>query len=145
MMIFPPSLDCWRFDSHERPNFQTIIDRLDDIAHSNLPKFPDEFHEMQNDWRLEIGDRMEEIRVKEYVSLIQCYVDILSLTVARADVAGASQPGGEPGGDPESSETAGAAAAAARGRAGRARTDSAAARAPHDDGPATTQPGHAHS
>ena len=24
---------------------------------------------MQNDWRLEIGDRMEEIRVKEYVSL----------------------------------------------------------------------------
>ena len=68
MMIFPPSLDCWRFDSHERPNFQTIIDRLDDIAHSNLPNIPDEFHEMQNDWRLEIGDRMEEIRVKEYVS-----------------------------------------------------------------------------
>ena len=63
-------IDCWRFDSHERPNFQTIIDRLDEIAHSNLPNIPDEFHEMQNDWRLEIGDRMEEIRVKEYVSLI---------------------------------------------------------------------------
>ena len=61
-------IDCWRFDSHERPNFQTIIDRLDEIAHSNLPNIPDEFHEMQNDWRLEIGDRMEEIRVKEYVS-----------------------------------------------------------------------------
>ena len=63
-------IDCWRFDSHERPNFQTIIDRLDEIAHSNLPNIPDEFHEMQNHWRLEIGDRMEEIRVKEYVSLI---------------------------------------------------------------------------
>ena len=62
-------IDCWRFDSHERPNFQTIIDRLDEIAHSNLPNIPDEFHEMQNHWRLEIGDRMEEIRVKEYVSL----------------------------------------------------------------------------
>ena len=67
---FHPNLcdaDCWRFDSHERPNFQTIFDRLDEIAHSNLPNIPDEFHEMQDDWKEEIGDRMEEIRVKENV------------------------------------------------------------------------------
>ena len=30
---------------------------------------------MQNDWRLEIGDRMEEIRVKEYVSIEYIIVD----------------------------------------------------------------------
>jgi mitogen-activated protein kinase kinase kinase 9 len=44
--------DCWRFDCHERPSFQTIIDRLDVVAHSNLANIPDEsFHLMQEDWR----------------------------------------------------------------------------------------------
>eukprot|EP00092_Neocalanus_flemingeri_P007352 GFUD01007939.1.p1 GENE.GFUD01007939.1~~GFUD01007939.1.p1 ORF type:complete len:1128 (-),score=188.67 GFUD01007939.1:37-3420(-) len=58
--------DCWRFDCHERPSFQSIITRLDEVAHSNLANIPDEsFHLMQDDWRLEISDRMQEIRVKE--------------------------------------------------------------------------------
>lgn len=59
--------DCWRFDSHDRPSFQTIKSRLDDVlSHSNLANIPDEsFHLMQDDWRLEISDRMQEIRVKE--------------------------------------------------------------------------------
>jgi len=62
--------DCWRFDCHERPSFQTIKDRLDEVSsHSNLANIPDEsFHLMQDDWRLEISDRMQEIRVKENVS-----------------------------------------------------------------------------
>ena len=62
--------DCWRFDSHDRPSFQTIKSRLDDVlSHSNLANIPDEsFHLMQDDWRLEISDRMQEIRVKENVS-----------------------------------------------------------------------------
>ena len=39
------------------------------MAHSNLASIPDEsFHLMQDDWRLEISDRMQEIRVKENVS-----------------------------------------------------------------------------
>jgi serine/threonine protein kinase len=62
----PPQSDCWRFDCHERPSFQTIIDRLDVVAHSNLANIPDEsFHLMQEDWREEISDRLEEISVKE--------------------------------------------------------------------------------
>jgi len=57
--------DCWRFDSHERPTFQSIIHRLDEVAHSN--SIPDEsFHMLQDDWRLEISNRMQEIRVREY-------------------------------------------------------------------------------
>ena len=123
---------------------------------------------MQNDWRLEIGDRMEEIRVKEYVSLKYSIVDskktslpapfalnntwyypcenwLLAASKTAGRVAGASQPGGEPGGDPERAEAAGAAAAAERGRAGREGADSAPARAPRDDGAAATQPGHTDS
>ena len=49
-----------------------IKDRLDEVSsHSNLANIPDEsFHLMQDDWRLEISDRMQEIRVKENVSRI---------------------------------------------------------------------------
>merc|ERR1719483_1991569 len=59
--------DCFRFDCHERPSFQSIMTRLDEVlSHSNLANIPDEsFHLMQDDWRLEISDRMQEIRVKE--------------------------------------------------------------------------------
>ena len=61
--------DCWRFDSHERPNFSAIISRLDEVAHSNLANIPGEsFHMMQDDWKEEISNRMQEIRFKEYVS-----------------------------------------------------------------------------
>ena len=67
-MIAKNVSDCWRFDCHERPSFQSIITRLDEVAHSNLANIPDEsFHLMQDDWRLEISDRMQEIRVKENV------------------------------------------------------------------------------
>ena len=65
--------DCWRFDSHERPNFSAIISRLDEVAHSNLANIPGEsFHMMQDDWKAEISNRMQEIRFKEYVSCDQC-------------------------------------------------------------------------
>ena len=61
--------DCWQFDCHERPTFHSIINRLDEVAHSNLANIPDEsFHNMQDKWRLEISNRMQEIRVKECVS-----------------------------------------------------------------------------
>ena len=63
--------DCWKFDCHNRPSFQSIINRLDEVANSNLANIPDEsFHNMQDDWRQEISNRMQEIRVKEYVSLV---------------------------------------------------------------------------
>jgi len=59
--------DCWKFDCHNRPSFQSIINRLDEVANSNLANIPDEsFHNMQDDWRQEISNRMQEIRVKEY-------------------------------------------------------------------------------
>jgi len=58
--------DCWQFDCHHRPTFKSIIDRLDVVAKSNLANIPDEsFHLMQENWREEISDRLEEIRVKE--------------------------------------------------------------------------------
>ena len=62
--------DCWRFDCHERPTFQTIIHRLDD-AHSTVANIPDEsFNMMQDEWKEEITSYMDTIRVREYVSFI---------------------------------------------------------------------------
>ena len=52
------------------------------------------------------------------MDLVRIVIWLLAASKTVVRVAGASQPGGEPGGDPERAEAAGAAAAAEGGRAG---------------------------
>ena len=60
--------DCWDQESHERPTFQNIIKRLDEIATSPFVTTPqDSFHTMQEDWRLEIEQMFDELRSREKV------------------------------------------------------------------------------
>ncbi|XP_076464334.1 mitogen-activated protein kinase kinase kinase 11-like [Babylonia areolata] len=58
--------DCWDQESHERPTFQNILKRLDEIATSPFVTTPqDSFHTMQEDWRLEIEQMFDELRSRE--------------------------------------------------------------------------------
>ena len=59
---------CWRYDSKERPSFREILKTLDDIAHSKFHQMPDDnFYTLQADWKVEIDEKIIEIRVKEKV------------------------------------------------------------------------------
>lgn len=61
-------LECWNPEPHERPSFHDILGLLDDIASSPFVKTPHEsFHVMQNDWKHEIEEMFEELRLKEQV------------------------------------------------------------------------------
>jgi hypothetical protein len=56
-------------------HFSFLFKSLDRVAHSNFKSLPgDSFHLMQQDWKLEIADRLTEIRVKENVSLYRSMV-----------------------------------------------------------------------
>ncbi len=57
---------CWCYDSKERPSFREILATLDDIAHSKFQQMPDDnFYTLQADWKVEIDEKIIEIRVKE--------------------------------------------------------------------------------
>ncbi|XP_024081097.1 mitogen-activated protein kinase kinase kinase 9 isoform X2 [Cimex lectularius] len=57
---------CWETDSHKRPSFEHILQRLDSIVQSGFTKTPYEsFHTMQDKWRLEIDKVLKDIRNKE--------------------------------------------------------------------------------
>lgn len=59
---------CWRYDSKERPSFREILKTLDDIAHSKFHQMPDDnFYTLQADWKVEIDEKIIEIREKEKV------------------------------------------------------------------------------
>ena len=59
---------CWRTDSKERPSFREILKTLDDIAHSKFHQMPDDnFYTLQADWKVEIDEKIIEIREKEKV------------------------------------------------------------------------------
>ena len=60
---------CWRTDSKERPSFREILKTLDDIAHSKFHQMPDDnFYTLQADWKVEIDEKIIEIREKEKVT-----------------------------------------------------------------------------
>ena len=62
---------CWRYDSKERPSFREIMKTLDDIAHSKFQQMPDDnFYTLQADWKVEIDEKIIEIRVKEKVRFL---------------------------------------------------------------------------
>lgn len=68
-IIFPLSAsDCWHQEPHERPTFQAILQRLEEIAKSSFMNTPQEsFHTMQEDWRQEIEQMFDELRSREKV------------------------------------------------------------------------------
>ena len=59
---------CWSPDTHERPSFKHILKTLDDIARSKFQEMPgDNFYSLQDDWKVEIEQMLEEIRFREQV------------------------------------------------------------------------------
>ncbi|XP_071550453.1 uncharacterized protein [Panulirus ornatus] len=57
---------CWEIDPHARPTFGVILNKLDEINRSNFTQTPhDSFHTMQGHWKVEIEEKVNEIRMKE--------------------------------------------------------------------------------
>lgn len=57
---------CWNCDPHQRPTFSDILDTLKVIIASSFIETPSEsFHTMQENWRLEIEEVYDELRLKE--------------------------------------------------------------------------------
>ncbi|XP_071478494.1 mitogen-activated protein kinase kinase kinase 11-like [Diadema antillarum] len=58
--------DCWNYEPHERPTFTDIMQQLKVIADSPFINTPqDSFHMMQQDWKQEIQEMFDELRLKE--------------------------------------------------------------------------------
>lgn len=59
---------CWSNDPHKRPTFKEIQHELDKIVRSGFTETPNEsFHTMQDGWKKEIAEVLEELRIKEKV------------------------------------------------------------------------------
>ncbi|KAK4313274.1 hypothetical protein Pmani_015358 [Petrolisthes manimaculis] len=57
---------CWEVDPHTRPTFEVILARLDEISRSTFTQTPhDSFHTMRGHWKVEIEEKVNEIRIKE--------------------------------------------------------------------------------
>ncbi|KAJ7988752.1 hypothetical protein DPEC_G00312480 [Dallia pectoralis] len=58
--------DCWSPDPHMRPLFTSILDQLTAIEESGFFEMPVEsFHSLQDDWKVEIQEMFDQLRVKE--------------------------------------------------------------------------------
>ncbi|KAK6306873.1 hypothetical protein J4Q44_G00220210 [Coregonus suidteri] len=58
--------DCWSPDPHLRPLFTSILDQLTAIEESGFFEMPAEsFHSLQDDWKVEIQEMFDQLRVKE--------------------------------------------------------------------------------
>lgn len=60
-------LACWRPDPHDRPAFDEILMELEKISRSPF-LFSEGFHTMQQTWRVEIQDMLQEMYAKEKAS-----------------------------------------------------------------------------
>lgn len=59
---------CWENDPHKRPTFKKILQELDGIARSSFRNTPNEsFHTMQDLWKKEIAEVLQELRKKDKV------------------------------------------------------------------------------
>lgn len=57
---------CWNCDPHQRPTFSDILVTLKTIVDSSFIETPSEsFHTMQENWRQEIEEVYDELRLKE--------------------------------------------------------------------------------
>ncbi|GAB1291783.1 Mitogen-activated protein kinase kinase kinase 10 [Apodemus speciosus] len=60
--------ECWDPDPHGRPDFGSILKRLEVIEQSALFQMPlESFHSLQEDWKLEIQHMFDDLRTKEKV------------------------------------------------------------------------------
>lgn len=58
--------ECWDPDPHGRPDFGSILQRLEVIEQSALFQMPlESFHSLQEDWKLEIQHMFDDLRTKE--------------------------------------------------------------------------------
>lgn len=63
---------CWENDPHKRPGFRDILTKLEDIARSGFTLTPQEsFNTMQDAWKKEIAEVLQELRLKEKVCGLQ--------------------------------------------------------------------------
>ena len=63
---------CWEIDPHRRPSFKDIEKDLDIIARSGFAQTPHEsFHTMQDGWKKEIAEVLQELRKKEKVRMLR--------------------------------------------------------------------------
>ncbi|XP_036264127.1 mitogen-activated protein kinase kinase kinase 10 isoform X2 [Pipistrellus kuhlii] len=64
--ISTPTPECWDPDPHGRPDFGSILKRLEVIEQSALFQMPlESFHSLQEDWKLEIQHMFNDLRTKE--------------------------------------------------------------------------------
>ncbi|XP_059619854.1 mitogen-activated protein kinase kinase kinase-like isoform X2 [Phlebotomus argentipes] len=57
---------CWECDPHSRPSFKETLRELDVIVRSGFTQTPHEsFHTMQDGWKKEIAEVLQELRKKE--------------------------------------------------------------------------------
>lgn len=60
---------CWECNPHDRPTFKEILKVLDEISRSSFSQTPHEsFHTLQDGWKKEIAEVLQELRKKEKVS-----------------------------------------------------------------------------
>ncbi|XP_006871487.1 PREDICTED: mitogen-activated protein kinase kinase kinase 10 [Chrysochloris asiatica] len=58
--------ECWDPDPHGRPDFGSILKRLEVTEQSALFQMPlESFHSLQEDWKLEIQHMFDDLRTKE--------------------------------------------------------------------------------
>lgn len=58
--------ECWDSDAHSRPSFGCVLYRLTTIEESGFFEMPqDSFHSLQDDWKHEIQEMFDQLRVKE--------------------------------------------------------------------------------
>lgn len=68
-----PLTGCWENDPHKRPGFRDILTKLEDIARSGFTLTPQEsFNTMQDAWKKEIAEVLQELRLKEKVCKRRC-------------------------------------------------------------------------
>ncbi|XP_055378676.1 mitogen-activated protein kinase kinase kinase-like [Condylostylus longicornis] len=57
---------CWAIEARERPTFKNVLHELEIVARSNFTQTPHEsFHHMQDGWKKEIAEVLQELRTKE--------------------------------------------------------------------------------
>lgn len=60
--------ECWNPEPHQRPTFKEILDTLEEIKCSSFIDTPeDSYCTMQEDWKVEIEQMFDELRLKEKV------------------------------------------------------------------------------
>ncbi|XP_001371036.3 LOW QUALITY PROTEIN: mitogen-activated protein kinase kinase kinase 10 [Monodelphis domestica] len=58
--------ECWDPEPHQRPDFDSILSRLEAIERSALFQMPlESFHSLQEDWKQEIQHMFDDLRTKE--------------------------------------------------------------------------------